>query len=513
MNYSEEQEIIFKEIENGKGNIMIQAVAGSGKTTTIIKSMDYIKANKKILFLAFNKSVKNEIENRITKKSNVNISTLHSLGFSLIMSNNRGRRFNIDTGIKSKYSYMLRDMEKSGALDEHFGDDYSEKMNYIEKVQKLIDYARLNLALDVNSLSNIAHKYSIVPYHDEIELALKLITKGLKGQNFLNIDYVDMIFYPVFFRYNTNVKYDYVFLDEMQDSTKLTQEIIKKVINTNGKLIAVGDIGQTIYGFAGSDTESVENIKKLFNTKQLKLTTNYRCGKKIIDLAKKYVPDIRAYNEAPEGVIIEEGKNNMIEGNIGVLCRNAAPLVALFLENIAKGNKGYFIGKDILNGFTKTIDSTRKSKLGDIVEALEKKKNDEISKLYKKGYKRNEALEHENVTYYIDVIALIIKIVEINNISTKKQLYSMLDHIINQQDYDLNNIPKDIPIYTTVHKAKGLEFDKVMIIHRDLFYKKDDLQQWESEQLDNLHYVALTRAKNELIFNTEYVFYKNKKTR
>ena len=59
------QQNVFNFIKNGRGNAIVEAVAGSGKTTTIIQSLSFIPRGKSVLFLAFNKSVVNELKDTI----------------------------------------------------------------------------------------------------------------------------------------------------------------------------------------------------------------------------------------------------------------------------------------------------------------------------------------------------------------------------------------------------------------------------------------------------------------
>ena len=88
------QQNVFNFIKNGRGNAIVEAVAGSGKTTTIIQSLSFIPRGKSVLFLAFNKSVVNELKTKVPR--HVEVSTYHSVGFRAIRFALRGRRININ---------------------------------------------------------------------------------------------------------------------------------------------------------------------------------------------------------------------------------------------------------------------------------------------------------------------------------------------------------------------------------------------------------------------------------
>ena len=83
---SEYQNRIFDEIENGTKSIIINACAGSAKTTTIVNACDLIDSDKKVAFIAFNRDIVKEIDNKI-KRSNVVVTTYHSLGYKILLEN------------------------------------------------------------------------------------------------------------------------------------------------------------------------------------------------------------------------------------------------------------------------------------------------------------------------------------------------------------------------------------------------------------------------------------------
>ena len=84
---SKYQRTVYTYIRIGKGNAVIDAVAGSGKSTTIVEALKQIPKGKRVLFLAFNKAIVEELKIKIGNMPNVDIKTLHSLGASLCMRN------------------------------------------------------------------------------------------------------------------------------------------------------------------------------------------------------------------------------------------------------------------------------------------------------------------------------------------------------------------------------------------------------------------------------------------
>src|SRR5699024_9201295 len=97
---------------------------------------------------------------------------------------------------------------------------------------------------------------------------------------------------------------DYVLVDESQDLSILQQYFVRQLDTGSNRFIFVGDKYQAIYGFAGADTHSIDNIKKNFILKELPLNICYRCPENVIKLAKDIVPTIEWNKEREdEGIV------------------------------------------------------------------------------------------------------------------------------------------------------------------------------------------------------------------
>lgn len=232
MTTSKYQKAIYNEIEFGTHNICVNAVAGSGKTTTSVNALSLIPSNSQSVFLAFNKAIVEELKTRVSSP-NVEIKTLHSAGFQVLMRTYRSKLNNY------KYRKFLNDsiflLTKEITIDTN-----AEDVNqYKNRVLKLIDLARVNLAYDKNVIEAIADKHEIDVEFDEIEVAQKLMQWG---QNvYKEVDFTDMIWMPVVKDLKIQ-QYDFVFVDEAQDLNNCQRELMLKMIKPNGgRFIAVGD--------------------------------------------------------------------------------------------------------------------------------------------------------------------------------------------------------------------------------------------------------------------------------
>ena len=85
--WSPYQRAIFDYIEHEHGHLVVEAAAGSGKSTTLIKCLDFIPNNDKVLLTAFNTDIVNELKKKTSDRPNVEVRTLHGLGLLFIKKN------------------------------------------------------------------------------------------------------------------------------------------------------------------------------------------------------------------------------------------------------------------------------------------------------------------------------------------------------------------------------------------------------------------------------------------
>jgi superfamily I DNA/RNA helicase len=271
---------------------------------------------------------------------------------------------------------------------------------------------------------------------------------------------------------------------------------MKKTLKPNGRFIAVGDPNQCIYGFAGSDTDSFNKLVNLPNTIQLPLSLTYRCSKKVTELAQSIVPQIKAIENAPEGLVRYNGKIEEMQSENLVLCRMNAPLINLCIRLLKNNIKAFVKGKDIGLNLINMLKKTKKSKVADALTILWNERTKLIEKLVRKGMSQTDA-EHSNfIITYVD---------KLEAIEALSESAESVAEVINR----INSIFADESIgvcLSTIHKAKGLESDKVFIIEPQCLPAPWVKQDWEIEQENNLAYVAYTRAKNELVFVPESEF-------
>ena len=478
---SKYQQAIFDWVAKGKGNAIIQAVAGSGKTTTIIQATNLIPSNQKCIFVAFNKAIADELREKLPK--HIEAKTLHSLGYGFFYSNNI--KATLDT---NKLHKLIEDEIED--VDSDLKKDYYTNLRKLIPLIKntMIDYTKLEQLEDVKGKYNIEFETD-----DRYMLAIRHIMEK-NNENTSIIDYDDMVYLPVVNNFSNGI-YDWVLVDESQDLNKVQFELIKKICDKHTRVIAVGDKKQSIYAFRGADINTTDNFKEEFNAVELPLSICYRCPSSHIKLAQEIVPEIEASENAIDGVIksidlltaIDIANDN--EKDL-ILSRTNAPLIKVAFSLIRNGKKAIIRGRDIGANLIKLIEKYKANDLGELYLKLNNYKNlqqDKIDLIEKGKYdskKKNSLLTN------IDSVDTIIAVME--DCDTIIQVKQKIENIFTDN--------KEGVICSSVHRAKGLQANTVFIINRDKMPHPMARTKEEIEQEYNILYVALTRSKSNLYF-------------
>ncbi len=269
----------------------------------------------------------------------------------------------------------------------------------------------------------------------------------------LTIDFQDMIELPVRDKMIRVPQYDYVFLDEAQDCSRLDQLFIERLIKpVKGRLIAVGDDRQAIYSFRGADVNSFEYWKSRSNTIELPLTISYRCGREIVANAKKIYSEIEPWEEAIEGEVkylsISEELSDIVEGEDMILCRNLRPLIDVFLRLISIEKRATIIGKELEKGISSMIDQLDDECLmEEMLQQLDNQIDNLANKLEQRGVVKTEF--HPKMESFKEKVG-ILRLLG-SKCSTVGELLQMIDTIFS----DERELVRDNRIkLMTIHKSK-----------------------------------------------------------
>jgi DNA helicase-2/ATP-dependent DNA helicase PcrA len=459
------------------GNILVQACAGSGKTTTMVWLAGMIPAHMRVLALSFNKSIADELSTRMP--AHVRSATMHSVGFGMVR--------------KAQKSVRLDDKKLLNIIDTHPGIVIHQNGTRATIVSDLL--AIVPLAQDcmadcgnvqvLSALAEVAGRTLEMP-DKSLPLVASIVAASDKMQK--TITFAEMIRHPVVHNYPSDY-FDVVMVDEAQDLNSSQHELLKKLVRPgSGKLLAVGDRFQSIYGFRGADPRSMDRLKLEWNMTELPLDVSYRCAAKIIEAAQTIVgvETIKPKAAAPEGTIglatLAELPTLAQEGDM-VLCRINAPLVPCALKMLKQGKKAIIRGRDIGATLAALV---RRSKVATVPALLAwivgwRDDKSEKARAAKKSDAAIEAIHDQADT--LTAIA--------EECADPAEVLCRLSELFADDKRGIT--------LSTVHKAKGLESETVFILGPELLPAPWAKSPQEQEQERNIKYVATTRAMRTLI--------------
>ena len=470
--WSEYQTSIFAFVETGTGNAIVEAVAGSGKSTTIIEAMKLVRGSS--IFLAFNKSIADEL-----KAKGVNARTFHSLVFGPVMRAKNAQNPSMD---------KLRRLCRENMSQTDF------KL-YAAFAQKLVGLARQQgvgfLTPDtLETYIAIAAHHDIEPESDDADLqtAFEFAQELLRWSNASPlVDFDDMLYWAV--RDNISLpKFDFVFVDEAQDTNMIQREILRKIMRPDSRMIAVGDPAQAIYGFRGADAESLQSIAREFRAITLPLSISYRCPTSVVKYAQQWVSHIQARPGAPEGIVQHhetKWDTTIFQPHDLVICRKSAPLLQVAFKCIRNNIPVQVLGKEIGDGLKTLIRKMNARNLDQLTEKLQAYMMREVEK----ARKEDDEAKMEAITDKVGCILFLIEGLK----EDRRDIPSLEAGI----DYLFKDKEKCVKL-CTIHKSKGLEAERVFWLNRNECPARWARREWQQVEEVNLCYVAATRAKAEL---------------
>lgn len=530
---SPEQERIWDLMANSESHIVVKALAGTGKTTTLIQGLARLDLRKiHSAYLAFNNSIRDEMMGRAPQ--GVTVVGLHQFGKRAFSARFPSHVVNAD-----KYSIIFDQLcpfsghPRSEEATVH-GLNATIAKNLVAKCQNFllqggkedIDWVVNHFAIEFENEDGVQADreliYSLVPQMLEI---------GKNQTSIISFD--DMLWLPVVHGLPTPT-FDLVCIDEAQDLNCVQHSLVMSAIRTGGRAVVVGDQNQAIYGFRGCDSASIDTLGNLLSMTSREveicpLNETRRCGQAIVREAQKYVPEFRAHPSNGEGAIENStgvddclDKNYFVRGNMAI-CRFNAPIVKLAYRLIAEKIPVHFIGRD----FGKSILTQAKKFVCKTVDAMNEKamkwKQSQLEKLEGQARlgKDVEAKQRlisdkaNSILIFIDEIMHRNVEIDIENRNAAKKdenapqkpLLTCADVIAEIQTFfAIDNGQTDEQHakagcdkfrLSSVHQAKGLEADLVIWVNpaATMKIKRD----WMAQQEDNLKYVAITRAKNKLV--------------
>ncbi len=492
--WSAQQQAIFEWFRLGQGNLVVRARAGSGKTTTVIEGITCAPEDR-ILLSAFNKRNATELDRRLTHRG-AEARTLHSIGYRFVRDyigncavDSKGKRAKAIAAqvCKGAPVALLKTVVKMAAV--------------LKAVSPTIGSGDEILPEEVAFATGTAEAFDISideeweeSGYEELWLSTCAIEMLRFGSTYDDgtVDFDDMVWLPVRNRW-ARPRYDLVVIDECQDMNRTQINLAMMSCHKAGRIAVVGDDKQAIYGFRGADSTSIDRLLKALNAKEMGLTTTYRCGKAIVREARRLVPDFHAYDGNPEGKVERTNIGICLEkaepGDF-ILSRTNAPLVSACLKLLRDGKRANIEGKDVGAGLKSIIRKLNKGASRKNFKAfclrLDNWHTKEIEKARERGEKGLPTLARVSDQY--ETLCSLM-----DGLESADEMINRIESLFD--DTDENKGLKII--LSSVHRAKGLEADRVWALEDTFFSRSSSPPDWaDGKEERNIEYVAVTRAKS-----------------
>jgi superfamily I DNA/RNA helicase len=473
----EQQDIIEAALET-RDNLLINALAGAAKTTTLELICKALPVQP-ILSLAFNKRIATEMTKRLP--GHVACHTLNAIGHRVWMQS-IPKRLVVDT--KKSYSIL------KGIVDALPRAEKSEVYESFSDILKLVGTAKLAGYIP-GRVSSGKPLVEADAFWEEIDEDLADIARGLVDrvlkesitQSYQGlIDFDDQIYMSTLFG-GTFPRYGLVLVDEAQDLSSLNHAMLDKLV-TN-RLIAVGDPYQSIYAFRGAMTTSMATLQAKFNMRPMGLSISFRCPRAIVERARFRAPHMLYPDWAKEGRVDDQTMDrdnrilwsaDLIPDGAAVICRNNAPLFRLAFALIRAGRGVSIVGSDIGPGLVKALKKLGPETLNEeqAYAAIDRWEKEKLQKAKGKATVKDKA---ECLRVFVSVGR------------------SLAGAIAYAESIFRSQGPIQL---LSGHKSKGLEWDHVFHLDPGRIPSPYCVSDEEIDQEHNVRYVIETRAKESL---------------
>lgn len=535
--------------------LIVEAPAGYGKTTTMISRIAYLFASgqipnpKRILGLTFSVNaalkVKREVAGKLPSLLGLQNSPV-SIGEKVTITNYHG----FCKGILKKYGYLIADaLRKDVNLFRAVGDSDIENQTNLKTTLTSAELQSLKAVETDVKEARVPDAQTIHAYND-------IVIKKLLPLDYITHNAIILFVLEIFTNY-TEVKkfyqsyYPLIVVDEFQDTNCIAWKLLESVISEQTQLLFLGDSLQRIYGFIGALPDIMSKVVDEYGMTKVELSKNYRfqnnpdmlkLDKNIrANAASCFTPTIAADNVAKLPAfwgttqqdeaeqVVAKVQDLLAEENvkIAILFRNRSKNAEIVEAELARNGIQYFYGmftdedSDYVEFHNKCqemfIRRFGKSK------AINKKALAAFSDSVRTAYAASTGKTVDSLLKLLD--ALVEKVsIDYADLVPEDKYTLLLDIFENRQLKQAMEYVDSRVILSTVHGAKGLEWDYVVVC---------DVEQWvftficrecpsKSTQggarcrlpqniptqmveplLDDLcvFYVALTRAKKQVFIS------------
>ena len=472
-------------IIQSSGDIRINAVAGSGKTTTIIEYARTRPAGSRILYLAFNRSVKLEAEGRFAAQGlpGVKVETAHSLAYKRVVS---------------AHGYKLQPQgytthEIAGLLGLQGNGEKHAEYIIAAHINKFLSYFCNSDKAKVQDLDYLetvtdekarAFVKACYPYLED--KTRRLLARMDRGEIAITHDF----YLKKFQLQNPVLPYDYILFDEAQDASAAMLDVFLKQAATK---VIVGDTHQQIYGWRYA-VNSLEQAR--FPTYHL--STSFRFSQDIADLAMGIL-GWKAHLGDHTPVAIKGGGTGKRPGRKATIARTNLGLLLraiTFVTEHPEVTRIYFEGN--LHSYTYADDGTS---LYDVLDLYTDRRTGIRDPLVQqmKDFGELEDYIEKTADVQLGMMAEIVK-------EYGSRIPGLIKTLKEKHVPDAERSSAEM-VFTTVHRCKGMEYDAIQLVND--FITEAALERFKEENNKksnpspahlseeiNLLYVAVTRTRS-----------------
>lgn len=332
-------------VEYIDGPSLVIAGAGSGKTRVLTYKIAYLLSQGmkpwSIMALTFTNKAAREMKERIGKlvgndlAQHLYMGTFHSIFSRILRAEAEHIGFNNNFTIydESDSRSLIKAIVKEMGLDD-------------KKYKPAAVHAKISMAKN-NLMSAAAYESDAAIFEQnkraqmpEVGKIFVAYVQRCKQANAMDFDDLLTLTYQLFrehedIRYKYAARFDYVLVDEYQDTNHVQMSIVMQLCQEKQRVCAVGDDSQSIYSFRGANIDNILNYQRQFQgTRLFKLEQNYRSTQTIVEAANSLIKHNR--NQIPKDVFSENAKGEKIQYKPAYSDKEEAAIVAKDVKRIRR---------------------------------------------------------------------------------------------------------------------------------------------------------------------------------
>lgn len=283
--------------------------------------------------------------------------------------------------------------------------------------------------------------------------------------------------------------------DEIVSIEKAEGEFIDIDVDDASNFFSDGILSHnSIFHFAGADSDAVDNLIEEFDCQELPLMETFRCPKQIVERCNDVNTDLRAADCCIDGEITELGINELFDelrpGDV-VLSRKKAPLITMAFAAIRRGMKANIINNDIGDMLVMLMRNIKAETPSELLTKTEEWKEETVAEYNEKGWSTVGVSERADC-----LIALVTGLMRQNNRLTIRDITDDIDERFRYVP-DEKCKEKDSVMFGTIHRSKGLEWPRCWILN-DTYLNHPKMTERDHEEEKRIRYVGESRVQEML---------------